>query len=62
LDATGFLDLEPPYLAQWRGGSWNVWPGLLSASKANPTPTKDFKGQGRGLRLAQTISFPRGSR
>jgi formylglycine-generating enzyme required for sulfatase activity len=62
LDATGFLDMEPRYLVQWRGGTWNGWPSLLSAGRANPTSAKDFKGQGRGLRLAQTISFPKSRR
>ena len=57
LNATGFLDSSVPYLVQWRGGIWNGWPGILSAGRANPTAPKDFKGQGRGLRLAQTI-FP----
>ena len=54
LDATGFLDPASPPFVQWRGGSWNAWPSLLSAGRANATPSKDFKGPGRGLRLAQT--------
>jgi len=58
LDASGFLDASIPYLVQWRGGIWNGWPGILSAGRANPIVPKDVKGQGRGLRVAQTVTFP----
>jgi formylglycine-generating enzyme required for sulfatase activity len=52
----GLTDALDPveFLAQSRGGSWNLWPHMLRAGAAAADPAR-AKGPGLGFRLAQTV-------